>query len=87
MNKWGEKEFEEEQLGKFIFSKRSDSSYKSVQDKMWCLIKSVLKGDLNNWKGFQGDNLCKLFLARGQTADPNPSKKQKPGQKPLQIDT
>ena len=49
--------------------------------------KKCLKGDLNNWKGFQGDNLCKLFLARGQTADPNPSKKQKPGQKLFQIDT
>ena len=30
--------------------------------------------------------MAKSFLARGQTADPNPSKKQKPGQKLLQID-
>ena len=55
-----------EQLGKYNFSKRSDSSYRSVWDKFdmvfgWNYFK---KGDLNNRKGFQGEDLGKIIFGK-----------------------
>ena len=55
-----------EQLGKYIFSKGSDSSYRSVTDKFDMVFgrNYFKKGDLNNRKGFQGEDLGKIIFGK-----------------------